>query len=153
MWRPDILQVPFSLLNLATLVLNLLLQLPDALAHSFSIEPVVSCLHRPLTDAYIETNDNTTNPPKATFARTFLLPLSSHPVSLALTFFLGSRCHWPRWFYFHWYFFWGLYRIWNQYSRLARLCCRCGCRCQRSLLVKVPSNKAVMGLLMHSTVC
>ncbi|KII93728.1 carbohydrate esterase family 4 protein [Plicaturopsis crispa FD-325 SS-3] len=42
--------------------------LPDALAHknpSFKIEPVVSCLNKPLTDAYIELNDNKTNPPAA----------------------------------------------------------------------------------------
>jgi peptidoglycan/xylan/chitin deacetylase (PgdA/CDA1 family) len=40
--------------------------LPDALAHNnppFSIKPVVSCLNMPLTDAYIELNDNKTNPP------------------------------------------------------------------------------------------
>jgi len=39
--------------------------LPDALAHKpvFNIEPVVSCLNKPLSDAYIETNDNKTNPP------------------------------------------------------------------------------------------
>jgi hypothetical protein len=39
--------------------------LPDALAYTpkFTIEPVITCLNRPLADAYIETNDNTTNPP------------------------------------------------------------------------------------------
>lgn len=40
--------------------------LPDALAHNnppFKIEPVVTCLNKPLADAYIETNDNKTNPP------------------------------------------------------------------------------------------
>jgi hypothetical protein len=39
--------------------------LPDALAHNppFKIEPVVSCLNKPLADAYIETNNNQTNPP------------------------------------------------------------------------------------------
>jgi len=39
--------------------------LPDALAHqpAFRIEPVVTCLNKPLSDAYIETNDNSTNPP------------------------------------------------------------------------------------------
>jgi len=39
--------------------------LPDALAHKppFTIQPVVSCLNKPLSDAYIETNDNATNPP------------------------------------------------------------------------------------------
>ncbi|GLB36459.1 putative chitin deacetylase [Lyophyllum shimeji] len=39
--------------------------LPDALNHKppFTIEPVVTCLNKPLSDAYIETNDNKTNPP------------------------------------------------------------------------------------------
>jgi peptidoglycan/xylan/chitin deacetylase (PgdA/CDA1 family) len=40
--------------------------LPDAIAHNFVIEPVISCLHLPMTDAYIETNNNQSNPPKAT---------------------------------------------------------------------------------------
>ncbi|KAG5353445.1 Chitin deacetylase [Termitomyces sp. T112] len=41
--------------------------LPDAMAHQppFTIQPVISCLNKPLTDAYIETNDNKTNPPAA----------------------------------------------------------------------------------------
>jgi hypothetical protein len=38
-------------------------QLPDAIAHKFTIQPVVSCLGKPLSDAYIETNNNKTNPP------------------------------------------------------------------------------------------
>jgi hypothetical protein len=40
--------------------------LPDALAHTnpkFNIRPVISCMNRDLKDAYIETNDNSTNPP------------------------------------------------------------------------------------------
>ncbi|KAJ6604280.1 hypothetical protein DFH09DRAFT_1442481 [Mycena vulgaris] len=39
--------------------------LPDALAHQppFKIEPVIACLNKPLNDAYIELNDNKTNPP------------------------------------------------------------------------------------------
>jgi hypothetical protein len=39
--------------------------LPDALAHqpALKIEPVVTCLNKPLSDAYIETNNNKTNPP------------------------------------------------------------------------------------------
>lgn len=39
--------------------------LPDALAHNppFHIQPVVQCLGRKLSDGYIETNDNKTNPP------------------------------------------------------------------------------------------
>jgi peptidoglycan/xylan/chitin deacetylase (PgdA/CDA1 family) len=41
--------------------------LPDALAHqpAFNIQPVVTCLNKPLSDAYIETNNNATNPPAA----------------------------------------------------------------------------------------
>jgi hypothetical protein len=41
--------------------------LPDALAHDppFKIQPVVSCLNKPMKDAYIEVNDNSTNPPAA----------------------------------------------------------------------------------------
>lgn len=41
--------------------------LPDALAHQppFTIEPIISCLNKPMTDAYIETNNNKTNPPLA----------------------------------------------------------------------------------------
>jgi hypothetical protein len=39
--------------------------LPDALAHNppFTIQPVISCIDMPLANAYIETNDNVTNPP------------------------------------------------------------------------------------------
>jgi len=39
--------------------------LPDALAHQppFGIKPVITCLNKPLSDAYIETNNNQTNPP------------------------------------------------------------------------------------------
>lgn len=39
--------------------------LPDALAHqpAFKIEPVINCLNKPLSDAYVETNDNKTSPP------------------------------------------------------------------------------------------
>ncbi|KAF9481726.1 glycoside hydrolase/deacetylase [Pholiota conissans] len=39
--------------------------LPDALAHNppFTIQPVVSCLKQDMTNAYIETNNNSTNPP------------------------------------------------------------------------------------------
>ncbi|CAL1696351.1 unnamed protein product [Somion occarium] len=39
--------------------------LPDALAFEpkLKIEPVISCLNKPMSDAYIETNDNKTNPP------------------------------------------------------------------------------------------
>lgn len=39
--------------------------LPDALASipRFNITPVASCMNLPMADAYITTNDNTTNPP------------------------------------------------------------------------------------------
>lgn len=39
--------------------------LPDAVAHkpSFGIKPVITCLQKPIGDAYIETNDNATNVP------------------------------------------------------------------------------------------
>ncbi|KIL70978.1 carbohydrate esterase family 4 protein [Amanita muscaria Koide BX008] len=37
--------------------------LPDAIAHNFVIKPVVSCLGLTYQDAYIELNDNKTNPP------------------------------------------------------------------------------------------
>ncbi|KAF8971428.1 hypothetical protein BDZ97DRAFT_1651088 [Flammula alnicola] len=39
--------------------------LPDALAHQppFTIQPVISCLNQNMADAYIETNNNSTNPP------------------------------------------------------------------------------------------
>ena len=38
--------------------------LPDALAHQppFRIEPIITCLGKPLSDAYLETNDNKSNP-------------------------------------------------------------------------------------------
>jgi len=38
--------------------------LPDALATSpkFNIVPVINCLNKPMEDAYVETNDNSTNP-------------------------------------------------------------------------------------------
>jgi peptidoglycan/xylan/chitin deacetylase (PgdA/CDA1 family) len=39
--------------------------LPDALAHQppFDIQPVIKCLNKDLADAYVETNNNATNPP------------------------------------------------------------------------------------------
>lgn len=37
--------------------------LPDGQARNFNIKPVISCLNKPLSDAYIETNNNQTNPP------------------------------------------------------------------------------------------
>ena len=38
--------------------------LPDALARkpAFNITPVISCMNRALSEAYVETNDNKTNP-------------------------------------------------------------------------------------------
>ena len=44
--------------------------LPDALARTspkLTLQPVISCLNQPLANAYIETNDNKTNPPPATY--------------------------------------------------------------------------------------
>jgi hypothetical protein len=42
--------------------------LPQALAHQppFKLQPVVECQHLNLADAYIETNNNSTNPPPVT---------------------------------------------------------------------------------------
>ena len=43
--------------------------LPDALARTnpkLTLQPVITCLNQPLANAYIETNDNTTNPPPVT---------------------------------------------------------------------------------------
>jgi hypothetical protein len=39
--------------------------LPDALAHTpkFKITTVIDCLKKPPSDAYVETNDNSTSPP------------------------------------------------------------------------------------------
>ncbi|KAK7058333.1 chitin deacetylase [Paramarasmius palmivorus] len=37
--------------------------LPDAIAKGLKMEPVVTCLNKPLDDAYIQLNDNKTNPP------------------------------------------------------------------------------------------
>jgi len=53
--------------------------LPDALAHNpkFTIQPVVTCLNKPMQDAYIETNDNKTNPQPANSASVPATPLSS----------------------------------------------------------------------------
>jgi hypothetical protein len=38
--------------------------LPAALANQpkLDIKPVISCLNKPISDSYIETNDNSTNP-------------------------------------------------------------------------------------------
>ena len=46
--------------------------LPDALARTpkLTLQPIITCLGKPLSDAYIETNDNTTNPPPATLGPT-----------------------------------------------------------------------------------
>jgi peptidoglycan/xylan/chitin deacetylase (PgdA/CDA1 family) len=46
--------------------------LPDALARTpkLTLQPVITCLGMTLADAYIETNDNKTNPPPATLGPT-----------------------------------------------------------------------------------
>ncbi|KAF8480650.1 hypothetical protein JB92DRAFT_2766089 [Gautieria morchelliformis] len=36
--------------------------IPEALAMKLTLKPIISCLNMPLSDAYIETNDNGTNP-------------------------------------------------------------------------------------------
>jgi len=44
--------------------------LPDALARNspkLTLQPVITCLGQPLANAYIETNDNKTNPPPVTY--------------------------------------------------------------------------------------
>lgn len=50
--------------------------LPSAMQQNFTIQPVVQCLNKPMTDAYIETNNNATNPPAA--SGTCLLPSLQH---------------------------------------------------------------------------
>jgi hypothetical protein len=49
--------------------------LPDALARkpAFNITPVMTCMNRPMSDAYVETNDNKTYPLPVTCA--YLSPL------------------------------------------------------------------------------
>jgi len=37
--------------------------LPDALARKLNITSINSCLHLPMSDAYVETNDNSSHPP------------------------------------------------------------------------------------------
>ena len=51
--------------------------IPDALAHTphFNIMPVVQCLNKPLSDAYIETNNNQSNPPPDAVCAYISLPL------------------------------------------------------------------------------
>ncbi|KIY67441.1 carbohydrate esterase family 4 protein [Cylindrobasidium torrendii FP15055 ss-10] len=39
--------------------------LPDAIAQDYKLKTVVDCLNQPLENAYVETNDNKTNPPAA----------------------------------------------------------------------------------------
>ena len=69
--------------------------LPEGLAHqpALNIQPVITCLGLPLSDAYIETNNNSTNPPPLSTAtgkslthhRTLLFSLHLRdPVSIAL---------------------------------------------------------------------
>jgi peptidoglycan/xylan/chitin deacetylase (PgdA/CDA1 family) len=62
--------------------------LPAALAFQpkLTIEPVVNCLHKPLSDAYVETNDNSTNPPAASGSNPTLssgAPGSAEPTGAA----------------------------------------------------------------------
>jgi hypothetical protein len=66
--------------------------LPDALAHNppFKIEPVITCLNKPNSDAYIETNDNATSPPPAKGAGAITLS-SGAPGSAQATKGSGSN--------------------------------------------------------------
>lgn len=51
--------------------------LPAALANQpkFDIKPVISCLNKPMSDSYLETNDNKTNPlPTGTASSTSFSP-------------------------------------------------------------------------------
>ena len=54
--------------------------LPDAIAHQFTIKPVATCLNRTMSDAYIELNNNKTNPPL--IAQSGVVTLTSTPSSL-----------------------------------------------------------------------
>lgn len=47
--------------------------LPDALSRSLTIQPVYACLNMPIANAYIETNDNQTNPPPTAFGASVTL--------------------------------------------------------------------------------
>jgi peptidoglycan/xylan/chitin deacetylase (PgdA/CDA1 family) len=55
--------------------------LPDALANNppFNMTPVISCLNMPMSNAYIETNDNSSNPPviSGPFVTTTVVPSST----------------------------------------------------------------------------
>lgn len=61
--------------------------LPDALAHKppFTIQPVVTCLNKPLSDAYVETNDNKTNPPVGSGSSAVITLSSGAPGSAQAT--------------------------------------------------------------------
>ncbi|KAL0950782.1 hypothetical protein HGRIS_007549 [Hohenbuehelia grisea] len=61
--------------------------LPGALAHQppFKIEPVITCLNKPLKDAYVETNDNKTNPPIASASGSAVILSSGAPGSAQAT--------------------------------------------------------------------
>jgi len=61
--------------------------LPDALAHNpaFNIKPVITCLNKPLSDAYIETNNNQTNPPPSANASAAVTLSSGAPGSVQAT--------------------------------------------------------------------
>ena len=59
--------------------------LPDALAHQppFRIEPIITCLGKPLSDAYLETNDNKSNPIGGTSDRDiFAAPIADATISV-----------------------------------------------------------------------
>lgn len=57
--------------------------LPDALARTspkLTLQPVITCLNQPLANAYVETNNNSTNPPPVSAnssGKSFTLPRSA----------------------------------------------------------------------------
>jgi len=64
--------------------------LPDAISRQFKIKPVVTCLNKPLSDAYIETNNNQTNPPVASGSGIAVTLSSGAPGSAQATGASGS---------------------------------------------------------------
>lgn len=56
--------------------------IPDAIANGFTFRNVINCLNKPLSDAYIETNNNQTNP----------FPTGSKPFSCTL--YIGHSLMW-----------------------------------------------------------
>jgi len=58
--------------------------LPDALARTspkLTLQPVITCLNQPLANAYVETNNNSTNPPPVTLSPAGSSGSSSRPTA------------------------------------------------------------------------